>query len=146
VRSLHIAQGPAPTYSKRIAAQVNNVSDVMRAAKKPKISKDFAEDIVRVHAEVADVRWAAYRAPIVHKDYTESIVAVHDEIGPVRRAANRSAPTVSKNFSRAIAALAQKPVAAVVKSIAAWCQTTGSVSGESLSKLQQSSAWCQGLL
>jgi hypothetical protein len=87
----------------------------MRAAKKPRLSKDFSEDVVRLHTELSDVRRAAYHAPNVQKHYTDSIVAVHDELAPVKRAANRSVPVApSKSFSRAIAALT-KPVAAVVK-------------------------------
>jgi hypothetical protein len=45
-----------PIYSKRIATQANRVSDVMRAAKKPTLNKNFTEDVVRLHAELSDVR------------------------------------------------------------------------------------------
>ena len=119
VRSLHTAQASAaPIYSKRIATQANRVSDVMRAAKKPRLNKNFTEDVVRLHAELSDVRRAAYHAPNVQKDCTDSIVALHDEVAPIRRAANRSAPTVSKNFSAAIAALASRPVVTDFKPLA----------------------------
>jgi hypothetical protein len=117
VRALHCAQVAAPSYSRRIAQQANRVSYTTRAAKRPRVSinKDFTEDVVRLHAEVSDVRRTAYHGPVIQKDYTESIVAVHDELAQVRRVANSSAPSVSKNFSTAIAALARRPVTAVVR-------------------------------
>jgi hypothetical protein len=109
VRTLHLAQAPAPTYSKRIAQQANRVSDATRAAKKPRLSKDFTDSIVAVHDELAHVRRSANSpastAPV--PDFRLRFASITRQIAALQRQLSRPAFATAKTFSKVIADLKQ---------------------------------------
>jgi hypothetical protein len=101
-----LVQRYAPTadaqLNRRVAQQANRTTAAVRRAIKPVLSRSYDDHVARLHAELLEVKRAAYSKTLaISKSYDEDVARLHAELLAVKRSYAR--PVLTKSYDDDIA-------------------------------------------